>query len=218
MMTPVMTPAMTPTSHMLLARLRARRHGHIGLLGGSFNPAHHGHAHIADVAISELQLDQVIWLASPQNPHKSTHDMAPFADRFASAEAISQHCKHHKRMQVSALEHITQMRYTADTIRFLARTCPRMTFYWLMGADNMATFHQWHRTDDIIRNAHLIVVNRPGYQASALASRIAHRMTRCPARRLRHKPFRHKHHHYWSFIQTRLNPLSATAIRESRQK
>jgi nicotinate-nucleotide adenylyltransferase len=121
-------------------------------------------------------------------------------------------------MQVSALEHITQMRYTADTIRFLARTCPRMTFYWLMGADNMATFHQWHRTDDIIRNAHLIVVNRPGYQASALASRIAHRMTRCPARRLRHKPFRHKHHHYWSFIQTRLNPLSATAIRESLQK
>jgi nicotinate-nucleotide adenylyltransferase len=206
---------------MELARLRARRHGHIGLLGGSFNPAHQGHAHIADIAATELQLDQVIWLVSPQNPLKSSHDMASFAHRFASARNMARKCRLHKHMQVSALEHLLQLRYTADTLRYLARTCPRLTFYWLMGADNMAQFHQWYRTDSIIRHTRLVVVNRPGYQSAALSSRMASRLIRLPARRLRrikHDPFNHCQLRYWSFIQSRLNPLSATAIRASQHK
>lgn len=214
-------PMISQTSHMELARLRARRHGHIGLLGGSFNPAHQGHAHIADIAAAELQLDQVIWLVSPQNPLKSSHDMALFAHRMASAKDMAQQCRRHHHMQVSALEHLLRLRYTADTIRYLARTCPRLTFYWLMGADNMAQFHQWHRTDDIIRHTRLVVVNRPGYQAAALSSRMASRMVRLPARRLRrmkHKLSHYRKQNYWSFIQSRLNPLSATDIRASQHR
>lgn len=203
------------SSYMQLAKLRARRHGHIGLLGGSFNPAHVGHAHIADVAARELKLDQVFWLVSPQNPLKPKDDMAPFATRFTSAETMARQCHHQKRMHVSALEHASGFRFTADTVRFLATTCPRITFYWLMGADNLAQFHQWHRTDLIIRYAYPIVINRPGYQAAAINSRIANRMLRLGARQLRHRSRLMLNRRYWAFIHSQLISISATDIRAS---
>ncbi|MBL6781806.1 MAG: nicotinate (nicotinamide) nucleotide adenylyltransferase [Alphaproteobacteria bacterium] len=229
MSTPSSTPSSTPTStatsnlmsmqrrYTLLAQLRSRRHGHIGLLGGSFNPAHQGHAHIADIAMAHVQLDQIIWLVSPQNPLKSADGMAPFATRLASAQAVAKQCRHSAQMHVSAFEQVADLRFTADTVRFLATTCSHITFYWLMGADNLAQFHQWYRPQQILHLARPVVINRPGYQAAALASPIAQRMTRLPARRLRHKrrPARRQNRPYWSFIQAQLIALSATEIRTS---
>lgn len=209
---------MTSKGYQLLAKLRARRSGHIGLLGGSFNPAHRGHAHVADTAAARLGLDAVWWLVSPQNPLKSDHDMAPVTERYASAKAMATTCRHHRRMVVSRLEEAIGTRYSADTIKMLAKTCPRLRFYFLMGADNLASFHLWHRPDGILRHAIPVVVNRPHYRAEALGSQTAARLTRITPRRLKYAA---KHGHnkgrYWGFVEARQISLSATAIRATRK-
>ena len=211
------------TKHATLARLRMRLRGHIGLLGGSFNPAHLGHAHIADVAASALKLDEIWWLVSPQNPHKSARDMAPLSTRMESAVRMAHQCRHRKRMVVSALEQVLDTHYTADLLQILNKTCPRQKFYFLMGADNFAQIHQWQHARRLPRHASLIVIRRPNYRAKALASPMAKclRHRRLPPQRLRHRCLTHRPNHhpgrrYWCFIQPRLNPLSATAIRAQK--
>ena len=201
------------TKYATLARLRMRSRGHIGLLGGSFNPAHLGHAHIADVAATTLKLDEIWWLVSPQNPHKSARDMAPLSTRMESAVRMAHQCRHRKRMLVSALEQVLDTHYTADLLQILDKTCPRQKFYFLMGADNFAQIHQWQHAHRLPRHASLIVIRRPNYRAKALASPMAKclRHRRLPPQRLRHYKGR-----YWCFIQPRLNPLSATAIRAQK--
>jgi nicotinate-nucleotide adenylyltransferase len=209
---------MTSKGYQLLAKLRARSFGHIGILGGSFNPAHQGHAHVADTAISVLGLDAVWWLVSPQNPLKSQKDMASVTDRYASAKAITATCRHGRRMVVSRLEEAIGTRYSADTVKILAKTCPRLRFYFLMGADNLASFHLWHRPDIILRHTIPIVVNRPHYRAQALGSQTAARMKRIAPRRLKYTAKgRHVKNRYWGFIEARQISLSATAIRAQRK-
>ena len=206
---------MTHTKYASLARLRMRARGQIGLLGGSFNPAHSGHAHVADIAAIMLQLDEIWWLVSPQNPHKSARDMAPVSVRMESAVRMAHHCHHRKRMVVSTIEQVLHTRYTADLLQILKKTCPRQKFYFLMGADNFAQIHQWQYANRLPCHATLIVVRRPNYRAQALASPMAQRLRhrRLPPRRIRHRCLRHHHGRYWCFIQARQNPLSATAIR-----
>ena len=201
------------TKYATLARLRMRSRGHIGLLGGSFNPAHSGHAHIADVAATTLKLNEIWWLVSPQNPHKSARDMAPLSTRMESAVRMAHQCRHRKRMVVSALEQVLDTHYTADLLQILNKTCPRQKFYFLMGADNFAQIHQWQHAHRLPRHASLIVIRRPNYRAKALASPMAKclRHRRLPPQRIRH----YRGHH-WCFIQPRLNPLSATAIRAQK--
>ncbi len=207
------------TKYATLARLRMRSRGHIGLLGGSFNPAHLGHAHIADVAATTLELDEIWWLVSPQNPHKSARDMAPLTERMESAVRMAHQCRHRKRMVVSALEQVLDTHYTADLLQILNKTCPRQKFYFLMGADNFAQIHQWQHANRLPRHASLIVIRRPNYRAKSLASPMAKclRHRRLPPKRLRHKCLNHRpRRRYWCFIQPRLNPLSATAIRAQK--
>jgi nicotinate-nucleotide adenylyltransferase len=209
---------MISTRYQLLAKLRSRRSGHIGILGGSFNPAHHGHAHVADTAASVLGLHAIWWLVSPQNPLKSTNEMAPVTERYASANAIAATCRHYRRMVVSRLEEAIGTSYTADTLRLLTKTCPRLRFYFLMGADNLATFHHWHRPDIISRHAIPIVVNRPYYRAQALGSPTAARLKRIAPRRLKHTAKRCRiRNRYWGFIEAKQINLSATAIRAKRK-
>jgi len=209
---------MMSKGYQLLAKLRARRSGHIGLLGGSFNPAHHGHAHVADTAISVLGLDAVWWLVSPQNPLKSEKDMASVTERYASAKAAAATCQHRRRMVISRLEEAIGTRYSADTIRILAKTCPHLRFYFLMGADNLASFHLWHRPDVILRHTIPVVVNRPPYRTQALGSRTAARMIRIAPRRLKYAAKGgHLKTPYWGFIEAQQIGLSATAIRAQRK-
>jgi nicotinate-nucleotide adenylyltransferase len=209
---------MTSTRYQLLAKLRARRSGHIGLLGGSFNPAHHGHAHVADTAASVIGLDAVWWLVSPQNPLKSANEMAPVIDRYTSANANATTCRHHRRMVVSRLEEAIGTSYTADTVRLLAKTCPHLRFYFLMGADNLATFHRWYRPDVISRHAIPVVVNRPHYRSQALGSPTAARLKRIAPRRLKHTAMRRgSKNRYWGFIEAQQINLSATTIRAKRK-
>ena len=138
----------------------------IGLLGGSFNPAHGGHRRISLLALKALQLDAVWWLVSPGNPLKPTAGMAPLGARLGSARAQTRRA----RIVPTAIEGELGTRYTADTLRALRRRYPAVQFVWLMGSDNLAQFHRWRRWREIARTMPIAVIARPGYEGSALAS------------------------------------------------
>jgi len=184
----------------------------IGLLGGSFNPAHAGHRHISLWALRRLGLDEVWWLVSPQNPLKPVAGMAPFADRLRGAAALARH----PRIRVSDLEARFETTYTAETLRRLREHRPRDRFVWLMGADNLAQIDQWRDWQQIFDTTAVAVFARPSYCLGALAGKAARRFAkaRLPERagRLlrRHEP------PAWVFLSGPLNPLSATAIRAAR--
>lgn len=139
----------------------------IGLLGGSFNPAHRAHRRISLHALRALKLDEVWWLVSPGNPLKAgAKDMAPFRARLASARAMARHAP----IRVSGVERRLKTRYTADTLTKLTRMYPKHDFIWLMGADNLDQFHRWERWRRIAAMLPIAVVARPGYDRHAHAS------------------------------------------------
>ena len=184
----------------------------IGLLGGSFNPAHAAHRHVSVEAMRWLGLDEVWWLVSPQNPLKAEAGMAPLATRLASARAAARH----PRIRPLAIEPQLGTRYTVDTVAALRRRHPRARFIWLMGADNLAQFHRWRDWRRIARLVPIAVFGRPGYIGAALTA---------PAmgwlRRFRRSRARVRHWTEWRLpaiviLDIRLSALSATAVRAAR--
>lgn len=143
----------------------ARRGEVIGLLGGSFDPAHQGHVHITLEALKRFGLDRVWWLVSPGNPLKE-HGPAPLAQRMARAQEIMQH----PRVVVTAIETQLGTRYTAETLARLFALYPGVQFVWLMGADNLAQFHHWQKWQQIARSLPIGVLARPGDRISARTS------------------------------------------------
>jgi nicotinate-nucleotide adenylyltransferase len=140
----------------------------IGLLGGSFNPAHRAHRRVSLAAMEALGLDEVWWLVSPGNPLKAhSKDKAPFEARIASARGMARR----SRIKVSDFEAKSGTRYTVDTLARLLRRWPRHRFIWLMGEDSVAQFHQWRRWRDLARMVPIAVVSRPGYYDDAPAAR-----------------------------------------------
>ena len=135
----------------------------IGLLGGSFNPAHRAHRRISLAALDALGLDEIWWLVSPGNPLKPARGMAPLAARFASAEAMGRHAP----IRVTAIERDLGTVYTAETLEKLVARYPQHRFLWLMGADNLGQFHRWRDWRRIARTMPIAVATRPGYDAGA---------------------------------------------------
>ena len=129
----------------------------VGLLGGSFNPAHGGHRRMSIAAPGRLGLDEVWWLVSPQNPLKPEAGMAPHAARMAAARKVARH----PRIRVSAIEAELGTRRTVDTLRALQRRFPQVRFLWLMGADNLQQFHRWASWREIARLVPIVVLARP---------------------------------------------------------
>jgi nicotinate-nucleotide adenylyltransferase len=181
----------------------------IGLLGGSFNPAHRGHRRLSLAAIEALGLDEVWWLVSPGNPLKPQAGMAPYGARLASARATARRSK----IRVSDFEARAETRFTIDTVTRLRRRYPTNRFIWLMGADILPHFHRWKAWRQLARTVPIAVVPRPGYSSSTLAARAMAWLRRFvrPARQA-------KHWTEWSapaILLLRLppDPTSATRIR-----
>src|SRR5918997_303056 len=151
----------------------------IGLLGGSFNPAHEGHRHVAERALAALGLDQVWLLVSPGNPLKPRRGMAPFAARLASARRFADG----RRVVATGIEAELGTRYTVDTLALLRRRFPRARFALLLGADNLEQLPRWRRWREIARTTPVAVVPRPGATRRALAGQAA-RGVRPPRPRL----------------------------------
>ncbi len=183
----------------------------IGLMGGSFNPAHGGHRSISLFAMDALALDEFWWMVSPGNPLKPKKDMAPLPARLASA--ITQ--ARRSRIRATAIERELGTVYTVDTLRKIVARYPKVRFIWIMGADNLLQFHHWKRWRDIARMMPIAVIARPGYNANAIAG---------PAmawfRRFVRRPDQRHHWTEWStpalvFMRFRPDPRSATAIRRA---
>jgi nicotinate-nucleotide adenylyltransferase len=138
----------------------------IGLLGGSFNPAHSGHRAVSLAALDALGLDEVWWLVSPGNPLKEKAGMAPLAARLGSARAMARRA----RIRPTDIEARLGTVYTVDTIAALQRRWPNHRFVWLMGADNLAQFHRWRDWRRIAREVPIAVIARPGYDRQAHAA------------------------------------------------
>ncbi|ARJ64878.1 nicotinic acid mononucleotide adenylyltransferase [Magnetospirillum sp. ME-1] len=190
------------------------RRARVGLLGGSFNPAHDGHRHIALLALRLLGLDEVWLLVSPQNPLKPVSGMAPLPERLASAETV---CAGHPRLRPTAIETGLGTRYTADTLEMLRQRFPRIRFVWLMGADNLAGFHRWARWESIFQSVPVAILARGPYSARNLGTRAAHRFAhhRLPSSRARF--LWQAQPPAWAFLHIRRHAASSTAIRNRRQ-
>ena len=186
----------------------------VGLYGGSFNPAHDGHAHVAETAKRRLGLDRVIWLVSPQNPLKRGQDTADLAERVAGVKALTQG----PGMIVPDAETKLGSAYTVDTLRSLKARCPGVRFVWIMGADSLASFHRWKGWTDIMREVPVAVVSRPWISLksrfSPAARRFAHarRPTQSAIRLAGSKT------PAWAFLFGRFNFQSSTALRERGRK
>ena len=183
----------------------------VGLLGGSFNPAHGGHRRISLFAREALGLDEVWWLVSPGNPLKPKAGMAQLATRLGSAIRIARGAP----IVPTQIERELGTLYTVDTLRRLQARYPKHRFVWLMGSDNLAQFNRWKAWRSIARTMPIAVIARPGYDGAAQAS---------PARawlgRYRRSAASFKHRAGWSapaLIQLRFDPdpRSATAIRRA---
>lgn len=186
----------------------------IGLLGGSFNPAHDGHRDISLAALAYLDLDEVWWLVSPQNPLKPQKGMAPFSERLASAQDVADH----PRIKVTDIESKLGIRYTADTLRKLVTRFPSCRFVWLMGADNLAQIASWADWTRIFHLTPIAVFDRPTYTIKALTSLAARRFRRSRRREAALKTLAATPPPAWVFVHHRLNPISATAIRAERAR
>ena len=182
----------------------------IGLLGGSFNPAHQGHRNISLEALEALGLDEVWWLVSPGNPLKEgAKDMAPFEARFASAEAMALQSP----IKVSDFEVEAGTRYTVDTVREIQKRYPEDRFIWLMGEDSVAQFHQWKNWRKLADSLPIAVIHRTGYDQSAHAARAMGWL-----RRFVRPSSQAKHWTDWSapailLLRLTPDPTSATGLR-----
>ena len=193
-----------------MARGTNRRDGlRVGLLGGSFNPAHDGHVHISECALKSLQLDQVWWLVTPQNPLKSSEGMAPFEDRLAKARDVVTNT----RIVISDFEAQAGTQYTTDSLDLLLKAHPRTRFVWLMGADNLLEAHRWHRWTSIFNTVPIAVLARPTYSLKALASKAAHRFAGSRVAESRARTLVDMKPPAWVYLNIRLHDASATRIR-----
>ena len=130
----------------------------IGLLGGSFNPAHEGHLYASLTALRQLDLDYVWWLVSPGNPLKTGLALEPLAERLREARQQARH----PRIEVMDIERALGTRFTIDTVTALQRRFPQLHFVWLMGSDNLAQFRRWRRWPDLAARIPIAVIQRPG--------------------------------------------------------
>lgn len=183
----------------------------VGLLGGSFDPAHEGHARISTEALKRLQLDAVVWLFSPQNPlkHRSPDNIQV---RMAEARRIV----HHPRIGFSNLEEQIGTRFTHETLFAITQAFPKTHFVWLMGADNLTQFHKWEAWDSIAHMVPIAVLARPGDRLKAKTSRTARilRTARIPALQIGRLSMCPPP--AWCFVNIPMMDISSSTIRAER--
>jgi len=181
----------------------------IGLFGGSFNPPHHGHRLVARQTLRRLKLDAVWWLVSPGNPLKDHSELAPLAARVAMARKIIDH----PRVRVTGFEAARGFKTSFQTLHFLRNTLADRQFVWIMGADNLASFHLWERWQDIARLVPIAIYTRPGSARTAPFSPAAHALARFRIPEALAPTLAGRQAPAWVFLHGIMSELSSTALR-----
>ena len=186
----------------------------IGLFGGTFDPPHAAHRAACLLALHRLGLDRIWWMVTPGNPLKNTRGLASLDARISAARALA----HHPRIDVTGVEAELRTRYTYDTIAALRARCPGVHFVWIMGADNLRSFHRWQKWRAIADLVPIAVVDRVGpslYAAAGIAGQALGRF-RIPEVAARSLAFRRPP--AWTFLHGLKSPLSSTALRAARAR
>jgi nicotinate-nucleotide adenylyltransferase len=181
----------------------------VGLIGGSFNPAHEGHLHISLEALKRLKLDEVWWQVAPQNPLKPARGMASLEKRVAAARRLA----HHPRIRVLDIEARLGTRYTIDTVTLLQRLFPRTRFIFVMGADLLVQMRQWKQWSEIFFRLPIAVLARPTYCFRGLAELAAQRFASRRVAPAAARDLASLDPPAWAFLPIKLDVSSATAIR-----
>ncbi|MGA0597164.1 nicotinate-nucleotide adenylyltransferase [Enterovirga sp. CN4-39] len=183
----------------------------IGLYGGSFDPPHAGHRHVALLALRRVRLDRVWWIVGPGNPLKDRSRLPSPQERLEATRRIARH----PRMEVTDFEAVLGARYTVETIRFLVRRCPGVRFVYILGADSFAGLHRWRAWREIASLVPIAVVDRPRWTLPALRGRAARTLEddRVAPRELPCRPAP-----AWAFVEGPRSNLSSTALRDKLLK
>jgi len=184
----------------------------IGLFGGTFDPPHAAHRAACLLALRRLGLDRVWWLVTPGNPLKNTRGLAPLAQRLAAAQALA----HHPLIDVTDLEAELGTTYTYETVSYLVRRCAGVHFVWIMGADNLRSFHRWQRWRAIAELVPIAVVDRLGPSLYATASAAGQALTRFRLPETAAKTLALRKPPAWIYLHGLKSPLSSTALRAAR--
>ncbi|MCV0429580.1 MAG: nicotinate-nucleotide adenylyltransferase [Roseibium sp.] len=185
----------------------------IGIFGGSFNPPHSGHRLVAATALKRLGLDQIWWFVTPGNPLKSHSDLAPLQNRMRMASALADH----PRMKVTAYETVLGTPYTARTILALRSMRPATRFVWVMGADNLASFHKWQDWRAIIGSVPVAIVDRPGASLSVMSSPMAQAYEKYRLPEEVAGLLADMNAPVWTFLHTPLDRTSSTELRQNKK-
>lgn len=186
----------------------------IGLFGGSFNPPHDGHVHASLLALQRGKLDRIWWMVTPGNPLKDTSGLESLERRLERCQALVRH----PAIEITAIEAGFDTRFTEQTLSRLKLIRPRLDFVWIMGADNLASFHRWQNWRKIARMMPMIVVDRPGSTLSFLHAPAAIALSRYRIDEADSGLISRLKPPAWTFLHGPRSPLSSTAIREKNRQ
>jgi len=186
----------------------------IGLFGGTFDPPHQAHRAACLIAMRRLGLDRVWWLVTPGNPLKDTRGLAPLDERIAAARALASH----PRIDVSGLEAEIGARYTYDTVSYILARCPGVRFVWIMGADNLRSFHRWQKWRRIAGLVPMAVIDRLGPSLYATSGPAGQALARARIPESAAKSLPGRSPPAWVYLHGLKSPLSSTALRASRRR
>ncbi len=184
---------------------------HIGILGGAFNPAHHGHLYISEKALEILSLDEIWWLVSYKHPtKKNTHNDNNFAERIKYASDL---IKKHNKIKISNFEQISVTSYTIDTLNLMIQRYPNHQLIWIMGEDNLINFHTWYNWQEIIKLIPILIVSREHNAGSYLNSKFYQLFKEYQTFEI--NEFKNKSNLAWYYLNIPVNTISSSKIRDN---
>ena len=189
------------------ASTRAR----IGLFGGSFDPPHTGHLHVAETALKQLQLEQVWWFPTPGNPLKTAP--GDYEERYSAVQDLT---RRNRAMRVSNIEQKAGLTYSIDLIRLVKGHCRHADLVWIIGADSLMTMHYWKDWRDIAKSIPIAVVARPGFELAARGSHFARMFRNARLKPLEASGLARSAAPAWTYLNAPLNPISSTALRQGQ--